>query len=304
MKKRILSRKTLIKLLTFMLCIILLSVNVSAASIDWPYIGNDNLVTGGMVVYSNVGVYVYKNSTIYANHIKGFTEPYAGAHYYVQSSYSNTYSSASATVDLSSIQINQRNSLGTVVRNAYICLGYVTAYRTMDIGLANTGNGWCAYAWGPSATPVITTNMGVVDSTATTVTFSISVSRVSGKDITEGNFTFKNSSGVTVLTSYVKYSETAGNVFTVSGNKPNVRFVRFMSLVPFYDTLDDMDNTYLNATISNCKLGNTNWSDSLIEYAWSVQGANINILKISTLTAESAGTNADYIEIIHRYQLH
>jgi hypothetical protein len=35
-----------------------------------------------------------------------------------------------------------------------------------------------------------------------------------------------------------------------------------------------------------------------------VQGANIESLKIGNLTPSTVGTNADYIKINHRYQLH
>lgn len=77
-----------------------------------------------------------------------------------------------------------------------------------------------------------------------------------------------------------------------------------MSLVPLSATTDDADNTTMEATMTNFKLGSRSWDKSLIEYAWSVQGANIENLKIGNLTPSTVGTNADYIKINHRYQLH
>lgn len=44
--------------------------------------------------------------------------------------------------------------------------------------------------------------------------------------------------------------------------------------------------------MTDFKLGNSAWGNSLISYAWSVQGANIENLKISNLAASSIGANA------------
>ena len=77
-----------------------------------------------------------------------------------------------------------------------------------------------------------------------------------------------------------------------------------MSRVRLNSTSDDVDNTTMEASITNLKLGNRTWESSLLEYVWSVQGANIESLKVSALAVSSVGTNADYIKINHRYQLH
>ena len=80
--------------------------------------------------------------------------------------------------------------------------------------------------------------------------------------------------------------------------------MRFISLVPQNDdgAHDDADSSVLNANLTNLKLGSSNWTASQIDYAWSVQGANISELKISTLSGTTS--NSDSIKINHRYQLH
>ena len=117
--------------------------------------------------------------------------------------------------------------------------------------------------------------------------------------------TFKVGSNVVAQ---ITYTAPAGFFFenggTESAPKPKLRFIRFMSLVPLDGTMDDADNTTMEASMTDFKLGNSAWGNSLIDYAWSVQGANIENLKISNLAASSIGANADYIKIRHRYQLH
>jgi len=92
----------------------------------------------------------------------------------------------------------------------------------------------------------------------------------------------------------------------LSNNKPLLRFVRFMSLMPVGGaTFDDADFSTMTATMENLKINGSTWrvSNDHIEYAWSVQEASINDLKISTLTSGGIA-GQDHISMIHRYQLH
>ncbi|HBR31708.1 MAG TPA: hypothetical protein DD733_06455 [Clostridiales bacterium] len=84
-----------------------------------------------------------------------------------------------------------------------------------------------------------------------------------------------------------------------------LRFTRFMSMVPRSGKLsdDDADETYLFGVMRDLRLDGTNWTEDRLDYAWSVQGANILDLQISGLGGNPLGDDVDYINLVHRYQL-
>ena len=303
---------------------------------NWPYIGNDNLLAPGSTkVRKDVGVYVYKSEkpsgsskvqVKFGDHISSFVEPYVGAHYYAQTSYANTYSQASMTVNLSDISVSGFKN-GRRVRNAFICFAVKTEgskLRQCDIGLGNgiftdeytgrvsadTQNRWTAFAWANNNKPSAATSYnGPTFATATKVDITVSLRNSGGNDYIEGKFVFKNSSNAVVGNSSVTYTGKTGELFLMSGGKPVLRFIRFMSHCPYPggtagEKNDDADGTFLRAKMTNLKLDNTVWDKTKLDYVWSVQTANIRNLEISDLTWSPLGRDIDYINLVHDTQLH
>lgn len=269
----------------------------------------DNITTGP---YSNivgsVGGYIYKNAAgqTFKDHIKGCLEVNAGAHYYVQSPY-DCYASASARIDLSKASIDPKD------RNGYISLSMVMAGQKAgqcDIGLGYLDGKWQPVKWcrdirvtGSVAGLPETSSSGLWTPLANqnaVVDITITISSTSTTETFTGVFKIGNDE-----IAHVTYSGDRGDFFAYhwSQNKPLVRFVRFMSLVPQDPSEDDKDFSTMEGEIENLKINGSNWNADRIEYAWSVQGANIESLKISNLATSSIAQNADYIKINHRYQL-
>jgi len=283
----------------------------------------DNITSGTYFVKGDLGGHIYKSYesitgryAAYKDHIKDYVEANVGAHYYVHGPYTTNYSSASGTVDLDEISLNNPS------RSAYISMGIIVCgskFSSIDIGLINkNNNGWQPCILETSdvgaklSTPTYSpSSINAYEKFKTSLypsvkycTIDISVSKSNGNDILKCTYTYKNSNMKAIGSWTITYTQKAGELFESGYSKPAVRFTRFISLVPSTGngTNDDADNSYLNAGISNLKLNSSNWTASQIDYAWSVQGANITELKISTLSGSTS--NADSIKIKHQYQLH
>lgn len=270
-----------------------------------------------------MGGYIYKSyesilgrSQYYKDHIKSLVEANVGAHYYVQSPYTTSYSKASGTIKLTEVSENCKT------RSAFISMGIVTGgtlFSSVDVGMINKANaGWqpCVLAtsdsganWGiPTFEPASITKFSDFSVNKYTgvvyCTIDIEVSKTSVKDRLICTYTYKNSSKSTIASCKMTYEKSIGTLYESGYSTPCVRFTRFASLVPANNdpTKDDADGSYLNANISDLKLNSSNWTASQIDYAWSVQGANILELNISTLSGSTS--NADSIKIKHQYQLH
>lgn len=264
------------------------------------------LITG-----TQLGGFVYANPTnvTFAAHIKNFIEPCAGAHYYAQAPFCSNYQSASMTVNLSEVQVNRANGK----RNAYICLGFVSegsTFRHADIGLQYAGNNrWEVFAWGQNVSKTSdipwtwSKGQGLAFTNGETVKVDIAISKSGNNHILSCDFYVGSTLKASCTTSHA-----VGQMFDEDSGGPRVRFVRFMSLVPNNLTnpgaYDDADGSYLNGRIRNLKLGGATWDYSKIQYAWSIQEANITDLKLSILNATSIGTDADSINILHNVQTH
>ena len=112
--------------------------------------------------------------------------------------------------------------------------------------------------------------------------------------------------------------EDNGRFFPKSGNGtiPRVNFIRFMSLVPCYNSpsnpqplRDFNDGTYLEAKMENLTLYPHSgepvpWSDAMINQAWSIQNANIDSIIIGGSGSNINPSFFDYIKIHHRYDLY
>lgn len=118
----------------------------------------DNIIDQSYYPEATIGCYMYKSvcgSTphTFSDHIRGFVEPNAGAHYYVQSANSTNFSGAKLTVNLNNVTVDTKNN-----RNAYIAISMIasgTRLGNCDIGFCNTGDGWYPMIWAPdqSTTP-------------------------------------------------------------------------------------------------------------------------------------------------------
>ncbi len=302
-----------------------MSTNYTITQYDTRY---DNVTGSGwryspLIPGTNVNGFIFANPTnvTFAAHIKNFIEPCAGAHYYAQTDYPSGYVVASMTVNLNEVEVYRGNSS---IRNGYICLGIVTngnQYKNADIGLRcmtdytygdkKIGK-WTPYAWGPdyynqNSDINFTWTTGSMNQTFTdlsTVKVTIEISVVGGGHKMECSFYEGNT-----LVAKCHVITSVNQMFDVTGSVPNVRFVRFMSLVPIETreeagTKDNADGSYLKGAIRNLKLGNTTWDVNKIKFAWSVQDNNIVDLKLSNLNTTSIGTDADSIYLIHNVQTH
>ena len=275
--------------------------------------------TGGSVAnpFPCVGITMYKsfaydygattgNIVTFGNHIRDAVEPYAGAHYYLRSRYSDNYNSVSCKVNLNYVVLDR----GSGIRNAFLSLGIVsdgTNMKQCDFGLGNFYNksGWrtATYSkkWGTEEANdyEVVTGDFINDVFSGIVTITISNESTSNKDILMCTVADSSKSVE------IKYEATAGTYFVrnAAGNAC-LRFVRFMSLVPQDETEDDMDNSILEASMYDFKLNNSTWQATDIEHAWSVQGANITNLELANITSNGSSYHtADYIRIFHQYQL-
>ncbi len=287
---------------------------------------------GNIVEYeTNACGYVYKNSQDFSKHIKWCVEPYGGAHYYLRSNYSNAHKIVSAMVDLDAVSVDCKNS-----RNAYISLGIIatgTKMQQCDFGLENDGEDWMVATWSKNynqengesghnefepALPTLQTTKftGVVNMTLEVKT-GVKAGESQEQYIIVGTITPENGNPVALTyysNDYVSNSSSSikGKFFDYQNGEPCLRFMRFMSLVPKANTNlpeDDVrDYTSLNAAMYNLTINGDPWSGNLIEYAWSVQGANIVDLKLGGVTENGSNDPnkgiCDSIAINHQYNIH
>ncbi len=269
--------------------------------------------------FPGVGITMYKsfaynygattgNIVTFGNHIRDAVEPYAGAHYYLRSRYSDTYNSVSCKVNLNNVILNR----GTGNRNAFLSLGIVsdgTDMKQCDFGLGHFHDrlpeGWRASTylkkWTTGGDNIFNRVSGDFDNTVFNGIVTITVANESTLSQDILRCTVSDSSNTVVIT----YTATAGTYFARNAaGKACLRFVRFMSLVPQKDYEDDADNSVLEATMYDIKLNNSTWQATDIEHAWSVQGANITNLQLGNVTSNGSSYHTnDYIRIYHQYQL-
>ena len=284
----------------------------------------DDIITGPYHAIDKVGGYIYRSrESIYGydvplkDHIKCMLELCAGAHYYAQSVYSDLYSESSTLIDLRELKIRRRNERNQPCRNAYLCLGYVSGgkYWHMDTGLANNSEEdyWSAFAWGSHYEQPDNYSNEDLNAFNTknypNARYFRNTFRVGGTDESDSvtciyEFLDENKNVIAFIAPEFKRGH--GEIFTRGENsRPMLRFTRFMSMVPRSGKLsdDDADETYLFGVMRDLRLDGTNWTEDRLDYAWSVQGANILDLQISGLGGNPLGDDVDYINLVHRYQL-
>ena len=135
------------------------------------------------------------------------------------------------------------------------------------------------------------------------VTIKVEAGTTSTLDFVRAEFTYQGKTGS------VAFDVPKGQMHVLSGGKPEVRFYRFMSLIPRIERSgnsvdDDADRSALSAVIDNLKLGTTDWTADKVQHAYSVQYQNIPDLRISNIRSSTIGSNADYAHIYHTVQTH
>jgi hypothetical protein len=200
-----------------------------------------NAVDEGQTFVENVGVYVYKSIAPFEEHIKGFVELYAGAHYYAQTKYSSDYWNAIGNIDLRYTRLNLKK------RVAIVSLNVLAQAGGCDIGIENEGSGWFAFFYVPYLDKSDASDpynrdydrRKAVYPDAQVVSFSIdakiiySTDRKRYEDQVIGSFKFYGKSSTFLGQERLTFYLPRGRFFKTDGNgKPILRFTRFMSLVP------------------------------------------------------------------------
>jgi hypothetical protein len=199
----------------------------------------------------------------------------------------------------------------------------------VNMGLQNEGKGWFAFFDSPSH-KVDDRNYpypGNYDRAASTysnvkwVEFSVSAYIIDDIDSLSGIFYFYDIDDGLLDLVTLTFDVPRGSFYSADKEgSPIVKFSRFMSLSPKRiiikkknDTTtattpgkDDRDLTYMkNAKFSGLLLHNRllgfyeNWNMNLINYAWSVQTANILTLRISR--KNESGDDLFSIHHLHKY---
>ncbi len=212
-------------------------------------------------------VYVLKNSA-------RFKSTGAGAHYYVYSDYSNTYSEAYTNVQLPTGFENNNGS-----RNGYVSLGITGSAHGIDIGISNTGSGWFPYTYDVGYTFTTFTDY-TAPSTATNA-----IIMVKPVDTTTVHMyvQFLDASGNHVGLTFDRDIPVASGNLVSKNNKMMCRFYRFASLVPV-GTDNQSDGTYMTGgQFTECQLYNgsnyVNWGidSNLVTNAWIISSTKISV---------------------------
>ena len=237
--------------------------------------------------------------------VAGTIESHAGAHYYTQSPHTTRYNSAMGVADIKNTWIDYGVYSNRV---AYISLGTLsqmteTTGEAVDFGIRNDGNGWHVYYYThgnydvdfytgrdedhPDLPPAQYFPHDELDHVYMNVSARIEVDyddygNPEYKDVLDGYFVFVKKDGEQVPVS-VTIRRPKGTLFASSwNNKPLLRFVRFMSLVP-KDGLDRLDWSFLQATMKSLQLYDSvdhcykvwDFNSDLVQNCWTVQNNNI-----------------------------
>lgn len=277
-----------------------------------------------------VGAYIYRSSCTFTNYIRDAIEPNEGAHYYLQTAERTNLYNESFVVDLSKVEIDPKGT-----RRGFISLSFVSNgfnIHQCDIGIAcdtatNMRGKWYPTCWcrdflakdaegndiiaayPPSANNKVHVEEGstkyfIPDNRKVRITLAVERNQNEEMDIIYGTFVDVDNG---TLYGDILFKVPYGTAFPVGLSMPMLRFERFISFVPLVNMPDNRDFSRLIATIYDCKINGSAWTDSTsdIEHCWSCQGANIVTLRPSTLAYDpSSHMSKDEIEIYHQYQLH
>lgn len=239
---------------------------------------------------AGVGVFVYKSSAPFNSHIEPFLEHHAGAHYYVQTTYTTDYSSAMAYITLPTFDLKGR-------RIPCLAFAVMSKRGSVDFAVENKGSGWFAMYY--SGAVRRGENGYRTYPSAAKVLLSMDVYTTSTNDVVSASFTFYDKAGSRLGEERLAFKEPYNTFFELAGMHPRVRWIRFMSFLHSNGQNDPAGDIADQAWMSNAKFSSLqlyNWSQrkyvvwdmSRIEHAWSVETANIPNLQISPSSAPTS----------------
>lgn len=284
----------------------------------------DEITSGGYVIAARVDGHVYKSydgagrrAVPLKDHIKCMIEANAGAHYYAHGPYTDQFSRVSTRIDLKKLKLRRRDAQGRPCRNAYFCLGYISGGKLwhIDTGLANNQekDTWSAFLcdFGLGAPEEVTFqeiarfNTGNYPAAAYFET-GVDVGACTEKsDVVRCFYRFLDENLKNIGEITATMTRPAGDVFVRVNQKPLLRFVRFISLVPRTGKPegDDADGTFLEGALENLMIDENVWTEDNLDYVWSVQASNISKLKVSGLGDSACKDGVDFLSLSHDKQL-
>lgn len=213
-------------------------------------------------------------------------ETKVGAHYYAYSPYLVGYSIVTSFITLPS-HLNTRSGS----RNAYISFGVLGLYGSIDLGIMNSGNGWCPYHYdikkqefkaykdyfAPYGTKIVGLEL-----------------EVNSQRIVKFALTYREAN-LKVL-SYFQKRMDLSHILVYEDGKVKNRFYRFASLVPTGED-DQNDGTYM--------VGGQFTGLTIVKndngYPWGIAEDNIDVAwKVSTKRMHiSYDDKTDVFDIAH-----
>ena len=227
------------------------------------------IIIAFLILFTNEDI--IDDAKVIKNRVWDGYETNTGAHYYVHSPYKTGYSKVTSYIQLPS-GLNTNNGK----RNAYISLGVLGLYGTIDIGIMNSGNGWLPYYndikrgefktlkdyIAPAGTKIIGIEIDVTI-TATAI-FNISFRK----------------SNLSILQSFSSKID-ASHILVYENSKVKLRFYRFASLCPV-EADNQNDGTYMLGgkftgltIVNNDKAESWGISSDNIEVSWLVSSSRI-----------------------------
>lgn len=196
-----------------------------------------------------------------------------GAHYYAYSPYSTEYSIVTTYIKLPNQMLIMKGK-----RIAYISLGVAGLYGGIELGIANTGNGWCPYYYDTNTKKSQTyTNF---EAPLMTAIVAIQI-EVNSRRTIVFSLSYRKASLQIIKSFQVKIS--ASHLLEYENNKVKFRFFRFVKLSP--TGVDNQnDGTYMiggqftELTIIKNGFGR-NWGINTddIDVAWKVSSQKIQV---------------------------
>ncbi len=294
-----------------------------------PNVINSNLPATAHLRDCKVGVNLIKTMSdskepiaTFNKFVRGRVNPNLGGYYYAYAYQNDGYVEASGRIPLSQCSVLNLNGK----RRALVCLGVLcngSLYRYFDVGLANDGDGWYPGLYGKGIYKISGENYVLNDGVKYTPTGTLKVSthkKESGTILPKnGMVTLKLKAAVDAnhdylyityacngMTADLTFRTPKGTMHSRSGGKLVVRFYRFMSLIPRDGDgeYDVADKSALSAGMDSLKLGAAVWDAAKIQHSYVSQIENVKKIRVSTVTPDSIGTNADYCHIYHDTPTH
>ena len=213
-------------------------------------------------------------------------ETKVGAHYYAYSPYLVGYSRITTYIKLPN-KINTNNGS----RNAYISSGVLGLYGAIDLGIMNSGIGWCPYSYDGNKKNFIAYKDYFAPEGTEIIGLEIEVTY---QRIAIFSITFRNAD-LKILSNF-QIQIDVSHLLVYESNKVKNRFYRFASLVPVGED-NQNDGTYM---VGGQFTGLTIVRDDT-NYPWGIAHFDIDVAwKVSTKRIHfSYDDVTDVFDIVH-----